>query len=96
MTMENFFNWMSKPVPLDEVEVWFNMHNMSYEKIELFGDFFKSLYKIMSNTYLGQTWYSLSSPFLIITERGDAVMPASVIPAHAMINGGPLTREALA
>jgi len=39
--MENFFNWMSKPVPPDEVIVWFNVHNMNYEKIELCGDIFK-------------------------------------------------------
>lgn len=51
--MENFFNWMSKPVPDDEVIVWFNVHNMNYEKIELCGDIFKSLYQIVFDTYLG-------------------------------------------
>jgi hypothetical protein len=51
--MENFFNWMSQPIPKDEVIVWFNIHNMSYEKIELYGDIFKSLYQIINNTYLG-------------------------------------------
>ncbi len=51
--MENFFNWMVKPIPSDEVIVWFNIHNMHYEKIELFGDIFKSLYHIINDTYLG-------------------------------------------
>jgi len=51
--MENFFNWMSKPVPKEEVIVWFNIHNMSYEKIELYGDIFKSLYHIIEDTFLG-------------------------------------------
>lgn len=51
--MENFFNWMAKPVPPDEVLVWFNVHNMNYEKIELCGDIFKSLHQIVLNTYLG-------------------------------------------
>jgi len=51
--MENFFNWMSKMVPKDEVEIWFNVHNMNYEKIELFGDIFKSLNYIVMDTYLG-------------------------------------------
>ena len=51
--MENFFNWMSKPVPKDEVIVWFNVHNMSYEKIELYGDIFKSIYYTIENTFLG-------------------------------------------
>jgi len=51
--MDNFFNWMSKPVPSDEVIVWFNVHNMNYEMIELCGDIFKSLYQIVVDTYLG-------------------------------------------
>jgi len=51
--MENFFNWMSQPVNKDEVIVWFNVHNMNYEKIELCGDIFKSLYHIILDTYLG-------------------------------------------
>ena len=52
-SMENFFNWMSKPLPSDDVTIWFNVHNMNYEKIELIGDFFKSLYLKISDTYLG-------------------------------------------
>lgn len=51
--MENFFNWMTKPISKDEVTVWFNVHNMNYEKIELYGDFFKSLNQIIIDTYLG-------------------------------------------
>ena len=51
--MENFFNWMSKPIPKDEVIIWFNVHNMNYEKIELYGDIFKSLNYIIIDTYMG-------------------------------------------
>lgn len=54
-SMENFFNWMSKTIPRDEVIIWFNVHNMSYEKIELFGDIFKSLNHIIVDTYMGDT-----------------------------------------
>jgi hypothetical protein len=53
MSMENFFNWMSKPIPQEDVIIWFNVHNLNYEKIELYGDFFKSLNQIVSDTYLG-------------------------------------------
>jgi hypothetical protein len=53
-SMENFFNWMSKPIPKDDVILWLNIHNMNYEKIELFGDFFKSLNQIIFDTYLGE------------------------------------------
>jgi hypothetical protein len=53
MSMENFFNWMSNPVPKEDVIIWFNVHNLNYEKIELYGDFFKSLNQIILDTYLG-------------------------------------------
>jgi hypothetical protein len=54
MSMENFFNWMSKPIPKEEVIIWFNVHNMNYEKIELCGDIFKSLNHIILDTYMGE------------------------------------------
>jgi len=53
--MENFFNWMTKPLPKEELIIWFNIHNMTYEKIELYGDVFKSLNQIILDTYLGNT-----------------------------------------
>ena len=53
MSMENFFNWMSKPIPQEDVIIWINVHNLNYEKIELYGDFSKSLNQIVSDTYLG-------------------------------------------
>ena len=53
-SMENFFNWMSKPIASDEVTIWFNVHNMNYEKIELIGDFFKSLNTKITDTYFGE------------------------------------------
>jgi len=53
--MENFFNWMTKPLPKDEVITWFNIHNMTYEKIELYGDISKSLTKVIMDTYLGDS-----------------------------------------
>ena len=50
-SMENFFNWVSKPIPKEEVLVWFNINNMNFEKVELYGDFFKSLNIRVSDTY---------------------------------------------
>ena len=44
---------MAKPLPNDEIIIWFNVHNMTYEKIELYGDVFKSLNQIIVDTYLG-------------------------------------------
>ena len=54
-SMENFFNWIAKPVPNDEVVIWFNVHNMIYEKIELYGDIFKSLNYVITDTYMGDS-----------------------------------------
>jgi hypothetical protein len=53
--MENFFNWMTKPLPKEELIIWFNVHNMTYEKIDLCGDFFKSLNQIIMDTSLGDS-----------------------------------------
>ncbi len=50
-SMENFFNWVSKPVPKEEVIVWFNINNINYEKVELYGDFFKSLNMKVTDTF---------------------------------------------
>ena len=54
-SMENFFNWVTKPLPNDEVIMWFNAHNMIHEKIGLFGDIFKSLNYLIEDTYMGDT-----------------------------------------
>jgi hypothetical protein len=53
MSMENFFNWVTKPMSNEDVEIWFNMNNMTPEKGELFFDFCHSLYGLMGQTYLG-------------------------------------------
>lgn len=51
--MENFYNWMSKPIPPNEVEVWFQVHNIIPEKVDLYGDIFLSLSRVITETYLG-------------------------------------------
>ena len=66
--MENFFNWMVKPLPKEEVIIWFNVHNMNYEKIELIGDISKSLTKVIMDTYLGD---SVSETKIILSEEDN-------------------------
>jgi hypothetical protein len=51
--MENFFEFITKPIPKEEVDIWFAVNNMIPEKGELFFDFCYSLYTLMINTYLG-------------------------------------------
>ena len=53
-SMENFFNWISKPIPDEDVSVWFNIHNMNYEKIDLCGDIFKTLNHLIIDTYFDE------------------------------------------
>lgn len=53
-SMENFFKWMSNPISKEEVVIWFNVNNLNYEKIELYGDFVKSLHHTIVDTYLGE------------------------------------------
>lgn len=50
--MENFFNYMAQIVPKEDLIIWLNIHNMYYERIELYGDIFKSLNYIITDTYL--------------------------------------------
>ena len=36
--MENFFNYITKPLPDDEVEIWFRINNIIPEKVNVFND----------------------------------------------------------
>ena len=51
--MENFFNYISKPVHPDDVQVWLDMNNIIPEKVELYSDFANGLYELIIETYLG-------------------------------------------
>lgn len=53
MSMENFFNYVSKPVSQEDVAIWFKMNNILPEKMELYYDFVISLYELILDTYLG-------------------------------------------
>jgi hypothetical protein len=52
--MENFFNYISKPVNPDDVQVWLSINNIIPEKVELYADFANSLHQLILNTYLGE------------------------------------------
>ena len=51
--MENFHNWLSVPLPTEDVDTWFRAHNMIPESIDLYVEIFKSLSLIVNDTYLG-------------------------------------------
>jgi len=66
--MENFFNYITKPLPNDEVEIWLKMNNIIPEKMELFSDFSQSLYDLVRDTYLGQTTESFETKISLTKE----------------------------
>lgn len=53
--MENFLSWISKPLNDDDVEIWFNINNMTIEKRQLYADFCISLVDLIQTTYLGNS-----------------------------------------
>ena len=67
--MENFYSWMMKPVNREDVEIWFNVNNMIYEKRQLFSDFTFSLYDIIKSTYLGDDITNPSETKIILSQK---------------------------
>jgi hypothetical protein len=52
--MDNFFNYVTKQVKPEEVDLWFRSNNIIPEKLELFSDFSQSLNELIVETYLGE------------------------------------------
>lgn len=51
----NFFNYITKQLNKEEVDIWFRTHNIILEKMELYYDFSNSLYLKITETYLGDS-----------------------------------------
>ena len=68
--MENFFAYITVPVPDDEAEVWFNVHNMIIEKRQMYGDLCLSLFKLVEDTYLGNESDSTTNR-IILSQRSE-------------------------
>jgi len=51
--MDNFFNYITKNLEIEEVDIWFKANNIIPEKIELYYDLSYSLYLLIQKTYLG-------------------------------------------
>ena len=49
----DFINWISKPVPEEELKIWFSVNNIIYERGELYRDFCISLVDLINDTYFG-------------------------------------------
>lgn len=70
--MENFFAYITVPVPDDEAEVWFNVHNMIIEKRQMYADFCLSLIKLIQDTYLGNEFDSTTNKIILSQEEKDS------------------------
>jgi hypothetical protein len=67
--MENFFNYISKPLLPEDVDVWFRVNNIIPEKLELYSDFIHSLNNLILNTYLGES--EINETKIVLTSSDD-------------------------
>lgn len=51
--MDQFFNWLTKPMAPEEIDAWYKANNIILEVSDLFKDFCFSLLKLIEETYLG-------------------------------------------
>lgn len=65
--MENFFNYITKPLNPDDVDIWFRSNNIINEKLILYYEITISLYQIIIDTYLGDDENN-SETKIILTE----------------------------
>jgi hypothetical protein len=52
--MDNFINYITKPVNKEEIDIWFRINNIIPEKMELYYDFSYSLFDLIRKTFLGE------------------------------------------
>ncbi|SRR5210317_351157 len=53
--MDQFFNWLSKPMLPEDIDTWYRANNIIPEYCDLFEDFSFSLYYLVRSTYLGHS-----------------------------------------
>jgi hypothetical protein len=51
---EQFFKYVTQLVSREDMNLWVKVNNIHIEKINLFGDYLKSLYIVVVETYLGK------------------------------------------
>lgn len=66
--MENFFNYITKPLNPEDVDLWFRINNIIPEKLELFSDFSHSLNLLICDTYLGEELNSNETKITLTNE----------------------------
>jgi len=56
--MDNFYNYITKNVDPEHVDVWFRINNIIPEKMDLYYDLSYSLFVMIKSTYLGEGYES--------------------------------------
>lgn len=69
--MENFFNYVTKQLNPEDVDIWFRVNNIIPEKLELFSDFSFSLNLLVIDTYLGEPPISNETKIVLSSEDKD-------------------------
>ena len=69
--MENFFNYISKPVTEDEFNLWFESNNIIFERLEVYQDFVVSLVLMIMDTYLGDDEENIETQIRLTKEDKD-------------------------
>jgi hypothetical protein len=69
--MDNFFNYISKPISPEDVDILFRVNNIIPEKLELFSDFSHSLNELIVGTYLGEEESSKETKITLTSEDNE-------------------------
>jgi len=67
--MNQFFNWLSKPMKEEDIRTWYMAHNIIPELNELFKDFCFSFYLLLVDTYLGDNHHVITETKIGMTNE---------------------------
>jgi hypothetical protein len=69
--MDNFFDYVSKPLSEEDVDILFRVNNIIPEKLELFSDFSLSLNQLINETYLGEENTPSNETKIVLTDEDN-------------------------
>jgi len=67
--MDQFFNWLSKPMSNEDLDIWYKANNIIPELTDLFRDYCLSLLGLVKSTYLGDSHGSLNETKIGLTKE---------------------------
>ena len=69
--MDQFFNWLTKPMTVDEIDAWYRANNIVPEMSDLFRDFCFTLLNLVDTTYLGDDNNSVETKIGLSSEDNE-------------------------